>query len=71
MKIEIVDGLLLASMTIPFRGRTITVPDLVVDTGAPQSLISMEEVEELDVFPEQGDEYVFMRGIGGREPLLR
>jgi len=71
VRIEFVDGLLFAPVTISFRGKTIIVPNLVVDTGASQSLITMDAVEELDVSPELEDEYVFMRGIGGREPSLR
>ena len=47
------------------------VDDLVVDTGAVQSLISIDAVDGLDIAPEPEDECVFMRGIGGRELSLR
>lgn len=71
MKIEFVDGLLLVPLDISFRGKTITIPNVVIDTGAAMSLISMNAVEELNISPELEDEYVFMRGIGGREPSIR
>ena len=71
MKLESRGGLLLVGLTIEFRGHTMMVDDLVVDTGAVQSLISIDAVDGLDIAPEPEDECVFMRGIGGRELSLR
>lgn len=70
MKLESRGGLLLVGLTIEFRGHTMMVDDLVVDTGAVQSLISIDAVDGLDIAPEPEDECVFMRGIGGRELSL-
>ncbi len=71
MKLENQGGLLLAWLTIVFRGQMMTVADLVIDTGAAQFLIAIDAVEGLDIAPEPEDECVFMRRIGGRELSLR
>lgn len=71
MKIEKKHGLLIASMTISFRGKSKIIPDLVIDTGAAHSIISLDEVESLGIAGEMGDEIVYMHGIGGTEQSLR
>lgn len=71
MKIEKKYGLLIASMTISFRGKSKTISDLVIDTGAEHSIISLDEVESIGIAGEMGDEIVYMHGIGGTEQSLR
>lgn len=71
MRIEKKHGLLVAFMTITFRGKSKTICDLVIDTGAAHSIISLDEVEEIGVAGELGDEIVYMHGIGGTEQSLR
>jgi len=71
MKIEKKYGLLITSMTILFRGNSKTVHDLVIDTGAAHSIIALNEVDDIGIVGELGDEIVFMHGIGGTEQALR
>lgn len=71
MRIEKKHGLLVASMTITFRGSSKTICDLVIDTGAAHSIISLDEVEEIGIAGEIGDEIVYMHGIGCTEQSLR
>lgn len=71
MKIEFIDGLIFASITIMFREKSITVENVIIDTGATKSIISSDVVEELNIGPEKDDEIVVMRGIGGKQRSLR
>lgn len=71
MKIEFIDGLIFASITIMFREKSITVENVIIDTGATKSIISSDAVEELNIGPEKDDEIVVMRGIGGKQRSLR
>lgn len=71
MRIVQRDGLLFVPVTIQLNGITQTIPDLVLDTGAAHSIINLSAVEALDVGAENGDEFVFLSGIGGKEPALR
>lgn len=71
VKIEHQDGLLLADIRITFRGHSIIVPRLVIDTGAECSLISPDAVATLNILPEDTDEIVTTYGIGGPQYSLR
>ena len=65
MKLEYRNGLLFASIDIVFRGRRITVHDVIIDTGAVQTILSADAVEAFHIRPEAQDEIVIMQGIEG------
>lgn len=71
MQIELIDDLLQTSMTIYFRGRSLTIDNLVIDTGAAHSLLSSDIVSEIGIKFENGDKLVRSFGIGGdyNEPV--
>ncbi|KPV42552.1 retropepsin-like aspartic protease [Alicyclobacillus ferrooxydans] len=71
MNIELRDGLLFVSLTLTHEGVNETIRDLVLDTGAAQSIIDMSAIQSMDVSSRNEDEFVFMSGIGGRESALR
>jgi len=71
VKVEHQDGLLLANMEITFRGRSMTLSRLVIDTGAECTLISPDAVAELNILPEDADEIVTTYGIGGSQYSIR
>ncbi|WP_339316405.1 retropepsin-like aspartic protease [Paenibacillus sp. FSL R10-2734] len=71
MKIEFVDGLLQTSLTLNFKGQTITIDKLVIDTGASHTLLSADAVADIGVYFETGDEIVTAFGIGGEESCFR
>ncbi|GMA66117.1 retropepsin-like aspartic protease [Alicyclobacillus fastidiosus] len=71
MRIEERDGLLFVSVTLSHKGITQLVDDVILDTGAAQSLIDMTAVEPMDIAAEGQDDFVFMSGIGGQEVALR
>ncbi len=45
MKLEYRNGLLFASIDIVFRGRQITVHDVIIDMGAAQTILSADAVD--------------------------
>jgi predicted aspartyl protease len=67
MKIKYRDGLLFTSLEIVYRGKSTRIDNIVVDTGASQSLISQDCVEEIGVRVSGDDEVVTSYGIGGKE----
>ncbi|QQE78901.1 retropepsin-like aspartic protease [Alicyclobacillus sp. SO9] len=71
MNIEYRNGLLFVSLVVSHEGISETIHDLVLDTGAAQSIIDMDAIQLLDVSSKNEDEFVFMSGIGGRESALR
>ena len=62
MKIELIDNLLHASLTITYKGKTKVIDNMVVDTGTAYTLISSDAVDDLGIFVEPGDEIIGMIG---------
>lgn len=71
MQIEIIDNLLQASITLYYKDRSLTIDNLVIDTGAAHSLLSSDIVSEIGIKFENGDRLVRSFGIGGDEYSLR
>jgi hypothetical protein len=67
MQIEFTHDLLQTSMTINYKGRSLTIDNLVIDTGAAHSLLSSDIVSEIGIKFENGDKLLRSFGIGGDE----
>jgi predicted aspartyl protease len=65
MKIEFQEGLLFTSINISFRGKSKTIKNIVIDTGAAESIISPDVVEEIGIFAESDDRINSFYGVGG------
>lgn len=71
MQIQIIDNLLQTSMTLYYKDRSLTIDNLVIDTGAAHSLLSSDIVSEIGIKFENGDRLVRSFGIGGDEYSFR
>lgn len=71
MQIELIDNLLQASMTLCYKDRSLTIDNLVIDTGAAHSLLSSDIVSDVGIKFENGDRLVRSFGIGGDEYSFR
>lgn len=71
MNLDYVNGLLFSCITITHHGHTIFIPKVVIDTGAAESILSIDAVEDLFNDYEPEDQIRFMTGIGGREASVR
>lgn len=71
MQIELIDDLLQTSMTIGYKGLSLKIDNLVIDTGAVHSLLSSDIVSEIGITFENGDKLVRSFGIGGDEYSFR
>ena len=59
------DGqLIYASLKLTYKGNSMVVDKLVVDTGAAKSFISVDAVEEINIVFEDGDYITTVYGIG-------
>ena len=67
MRIEFRHGLIFTEVQLCFKGKNKVVKNIVIDTGASKSLISLEAVEDLGIKVENNDEIVVSYGIGGKE----
>jgi len=71
MQIEYIDNLLQTSMMIRYKGRSLTIDHLVIDTGAAHSLISSDIAAQIGIHFENGDKLVRSFGVGGDEYSFR
>jgi predicted aspartyl protease len=71
MKIKYKYGLLLADISLTFKGKSIVIENMVVDTGAARTLISQNVVEEIGLGVDLQDRIVTYYGIGGKEHAFR
>lgn len=67
MNIEYRDGLLFTTIEILYRGESKIIDNIVVDTGASQTLISQDAVDDIGIKVSGEDEVVTSYGIGGKE----
>lgn len=67
MNIQYKNGLLYTSVKICYQGRTKLIDNIVIDTGASESILSPDIVYDLEIYPEEDDEIVTFVGVGGSE----
>lgn len=65
INIEFKNGLLFTSMEIFFRGNSLVVENIVIDTGAAETIISPDIVEKIGIFAELDDYIHSFYGVGG------
>lgn len=71
MKIKYKYGLLLIDIRLTFKGKSVVIENMVVDTGAARTLISQNVVEEIGLGVDSQDRIVTYYGIGGKEHAFR
>ena len=67
MRLELRGGLIFTSLYITYKGKTKKIDSIVLDTGAAQSIVSPDAVEELGIMVEPDDRIVTCYGIGGKQ----
>lgn len=55
MNIEFRDGLLFTSVEISYKGNLKKIDNIVIDTGAAESIISPDIVDDIGIYAELGD----------------
>ena len=65
MKLEFRDGLIFTSIHINYRGSVKEIKNIVVDTGAAETIISPDIVEDIGIIAECNDEINSFYGVGG------
>lgn len=65
MNMKFQDGLLFTSIQVSFRGSTKVIGNIVIDTGAAETIISPDAVEDIGIFAELEDSVNSFYGVGG------
>ena len=67
MKLVLRESLLFTSLTLAYRGARLEIDDILVDTGSSTTLLSIDAVAPLGIYPEPTDIIRRIRGVGGVE----
>ena len=65
MNIKFQEGLLFTSIQISYRGSTKLIKNIVIDTGAAETIISPDAVEDIGIYAESEDSVSSFYGVGG------
>lgn len=69
MKLSYDGQLITTTLQITFRGKTLEIRDVIVDTGSSHTVVSPDFLEEIGVYYEHGDAIYEAYGIGGTVPF--
>ena len=67
MRIEYSDGLLLASLTVTYRGQSKIIDRMAIDTGAVHTIIVSDMVDDIGIAFKIGDPINRSFGVGGTD----
>jgi predicted aspartyl protease len=56
--------------TLRYRGTTVEIPDVLVDTGAVSTVINADLAAETGIYLEPSDQLRRLRGVGGHEHVF-
>lgn len=65
MEIQFKDGILFTSMQLSFMGESKIIKNVVIDTGAAETIISPDVVEDIGIIAEYNDSVNSFYGVGG------
>lgn len=69
MKMNYNGQLLTTTITLCYRGKTLQLPDIIIDTGSSHTVFSPDALEAIGVTYENGDPVYEAYGIGGTVPF--
>lgn len=65
MDIQLRDGLLFTSIKVTYKGVAKSIDNIVIDTGAAETIISPDIVEDIGIIAELNDTVNSFYGVGG------
>ncbi|MFD1989955.1 aspartyl protease family protein [Paenibacillus nicotianae] len=70
MKINYDGQLMTVSLTVTFRGKSVQINNVIIDTGSSHTIFSPDILEEIGLVYENGDAIYEAYGIGGSAPFF-
>jgi len=62
--------LVYVTATLTYRGTTVEIPDILVDTGAASTVINADLAADAGIYLEAADQLRRLRGVGGHEHVF-
>lgn len=70
MELVIQAGLPFITLTVAYRGASLDIPDVLLDTGSAGTLLSADLMARIGIVPEPSDSLHTVRGVGGTEVVF-
>ena len=70
MKLTLRHKLLFTTATLSYRGRTLEISHILIDTGSASTVFATDAVADLGIIPAPNDRLRFLRGVGGTEAVF-
>lgn len=70
MQLTLRDDLPFVSLTLTYRGATVTVAQVLIDTGSASTIFAARIVAAISILPEMTGDVYTVRGIGGTEAVF-
>ncbi len=67
MQLLLKDELPFVVVTVEYKGRTVDIPEVLVDTGSASTILAADRLIEIGVEPSADDVLHTIRGVGGVE----
>lgn len=67
MQLRLRDNLPFCSVSVVYRGKAMTLDEVLIDTGSARTIFAADLVSLIDITPEPDDVLETIRGVGGIE----
>lgn len=67
MQFQLVGSLPFVTLQVGYLGRTLAIPDVLLDTGSASTILAADSLEPLHIYPAADDILHTIRGVGGVE----
>jgi hypothetical protein len=70
MRFTLKDNLPFVTVTVAYRGVSVTVPHVLIDTGSARTIFAFDIVSGIQIIPVPEDILYAIRGVGGMETVF-
>jgi hypothetical protein len=70
MQLRLQDNLPFTTVTLHYRGQSIEIPNVLIDTGSATTILAADSVHKVQIVPEPADKLYTIRGVGGSEVVF-
>ena len=70
MQLHVRDNLPFVTVRLTFDGKSIEIPNVLVDTGSGGTIFSIDLLSKIGIAPQADDSLLTIQGIGGKEVVF-
>ena len=70
MRLALKGNLPFAPVTVAYQGASLTLPEVLIDTGSARTILSVDVVAHIQITPALDDILYTIRGVGGSEAVF-